>query len=114
MADFEFFQSGKLKEKIYKMKRRITLRLNRFRANYALKKEGGHVRAVIPEHHRKTITHCKYFFTAMGLFSGLIVFSSVLIGFGFGILIFVISSVGINCISAFVFVYSSFARLRLG
>lgn len=92
MINFDLFQSNKLKEKIYKVKRRITLWLNRLRSNYVIKKENGRVRAVIPEHYRKIVTYIKYFFTAVGVLSGLVVFSSIPISFGFGVLVFVISS----------------------
>jgi|GEM_PF-2630414 len=93
MFGLEFFQKDKLKERIYKIKRRATLRMNRFRANYGLKKKRGRVQIVMPEYRRKTITYIKYFFTGVGLLSGLIMFSSVLIGFGFGVLIFAVSSI---------------------
>lgn len=92
MIDFKLFRAGKLEERIYKVKRKLTLRLNRFRSNYVLKKEGGRVRVVIPERYQKVATYIKYFFTIAGLLSGLIAFSSVLIGFGFGVLIFAVSS----------------------
>jgi hypothetical protein len=82
----------KLEERVYKVKRRITLWFNRIRGNYSVKNKDGRIRAVIPDHHRQTVTYIKYFFTVVGLLSGFLVFTSVFVGFGLGIFIFTISS----------------------
>src|SRR3989344_3393666 len=81
----------KILEKFYKTRRKFTLWLNGLRSNYSLKKAANKAYFLIPHHHRKKITFLKYSFTVMGLLSAFFVFSSLAIGFVFGLIIFIAS-----------------------
>jgi hypothetical protein len=81
-----------LSGRIHKTKRKIRFLFNRLRTFLTFKRHEGRLYATIPERFRKPVSYLKYIFTAIGLLSALYVFSSVLIGFLFGLGIFALTS----------------------
>lgn len=80
-----------LNQKYRHIRRRMHLFVNRIRSSYRVKRDGKFFRIVIPNQYRNKIRFLKYLFTAIGLFSVFIVFSSVLISFLSGIVIYLLT-----------------------
>lgn len=78
-------------EKVYKVIRRLQLRLNRFRSEYQLRRKDKFIKVVIPERHRRKLRLLKYLFTAVGMLSAFVIFVSVWVAFLFGFAVYLIS-----------------------
>lgn len=77
--------------KYRRIRRRMTLFLNRIRADYHIRRDGKIFCIVIPSRHRSKVKFLKYIFTAIGLLSAFITFGSVAIAFLFGLVVYLIT-----------------------
>jgi len=79
------------------------LLLNRLKFDFRFKFENRRLKIIVPEKFKKYIKSLKYVLTLVGLFSAFILFTSVIIAFLFGLLLFALGWI----LEKFIFTYSA-------